>query len=200
MTTPIWHEPTVTRAERWNLYQLRGMTVWLTGLSGSGKSTIAHETARQLHQTRILTYVLDADNVRHGLNSDLGFSDADRAENIRRMAEVAHLCSDAGLVTFVPIISPFIASRAHARKIHSDDDLDFIEVFVATPLDECERRDPKGMYARARSGALIGFTGLDAPYEAPQQPDVVLGAHNESLEVSVRILIDAIVARRDLKH
>lgn len=200
MTTPIWHEPTLTRPQRWSLHNLCGMTIWLTGLSGSGKSTIAHEAARQLHQVGVLTYVLDADNIRHGLNSDLGFSDSDRAENIRRIAEVSHLCSDAGLVTFVPIISPFVASRAHAREIHAEDDLIFIEVFVATPLVECERRDPKGMYAQARSGKLTGFTGIDAPYEAPPQPDVVLGAHGERLEESVTTLIDAIAARRDLKH
>lgn len=200
MTTPVWHVPTLTRSERWSGHKLCGMTVWLTGLSGSGKSTIAHETARQLHLTGELTYVLDADNIRHGLNNDLGFSDTDRIENIRRIAEVAHLCSDAGLVTFVPIISPFAASRAHARKIHSDDDLTFIEVFVATPLAECERRDPKGMYARARSGKLSGLTGLDAPYEAPQQPDVVLGAHSETLEASVHTLLEAVVLRRNLKH
>ncbi|MEK7411384.1 MAG: adenylyl-sulfate kinase [Actinomycetota bacterium] len=200
MTSPIWHEPTLTRSERWGLHNLCGMTIWLTGLSGSGKSTIAHEAARQLHQAGVLTYVLDADNIRHGLNSDLGFSNSDRAENIRRIAEVSHLCSDAGLVTFVPIISPFVTSRDHARKIHLEDDLIFIEVFVATPLAECERRDPKGMYAQARSGKLTGFTGIDAPYEAPQQPDVVLGAHDEKLEESVKTLIDAIAARRDLKH
>lgn len=200
MTSPIWHEPTLTRSERWGLHNLCGMTVWLTGLSGSGKSTIAHEAARQLHQAGVLTYVLDADNIRHGLNSDLGFSDSDRAENIRRIAEVSHLCNDAGLVTFVPIISPFAASRDHARRIHLGDDLIFIEVFVATPLAECERRDPKGMYAQARSGKLAGFTGVDAPYEAPQQPDVVLGAHGEKLEESVTTLIDAITVRRDLKH
>lgn len=200
MTTPIWHEPTLTRSERWSLHNLCGMTVWLTGLSGSGKSTIANETSRQLHLMGILTYILDADNIRHGLNNDLGFGDSDRAENIRRIAEVAHICSDSGLVTFVPIISPFETSRAQARKIHADDDLAFIEVFVATPLTECERRDPKGMYAKARSGKLSGLTGLDAPYEVPQQPDVVLGAHSETLEASVRTLIDAIVARRNLEH
>lgn len=201
MTKPIWHEPTLSRSDRWNLHNLCGMTIWLTGLSGSGKSTIAHETARQLHHTGILTYVLDADNIRLGLNSDLGFGDADRVENIRRMAEVARLCSDAGLVTFVPIISPYSTSRAHARKIHADDDgLAFIEVHVATPLAECERRDSKGLYAKARSGQMTGMTGLDAPYEVPQLPEVILGAHGESLESSTKTLIDAISARRNLKH
>lgn len=200
MTTPIWHEPILTRSERWSLHDLCGMTIWLTGLSGSGKSTIAQEAARELHRAGILTYVLDADNIRLGLNSDLGYSDLDRVENTRRIAEVAHLCSDAGLVTFVPIISPFATSRAHARKIHTDDDLVFIEVFVATPLAECEHRDPKGMYAKARSGTLTGLTGLDAPYEAPQHPDVVLGAHGETLEATVHTLLEAVVARRNLKH
>ncbi len=201
MTNPIWHEPTLSRSERWSLHNLFGVTVWLTGLSGSGKSTIAHETARQMHHAGFLTYVLDADNVRHGLNNDLGFGDADRAENIRRMSEVARLCSDAGLVTFVPIISPFSTSRAHARKIHADDgELAFIEVYVATPLAECERRDSKGLYAKARSGQLIGMTGIDAPYEVPQQPEVILGAHGESLESSTNTLIEAISARRNLKN
>lgn len=200
MTNPIWHEPSLTRSERWSLHNLYGMTVWLTGLSGSGKSTIAHETARQMHHAGVLTYVLDADNIRHGLNNDLGFSDSDRVENIRRMSEVARLCSDAGLVTFVPIISPFATSRAVARKIHADDGLAFIEVHVATPLEECERRDPKGIYARARSGKMTGMTGLDAPYEVPQLPDVILGAHGETLDQCTQTLIDAITARRNLKH
>lgn len=200
MTRPIWHEPTLTRSERWSLHDLCGMTVWLTGLSGSGKSTIANDASRQLHAIGILTYILDADNIRHGLNNDLGFGDTDRAENIRRIAEVARICSDSGLVTFVPIISPFEASRADARKIHADDDLAFIEVFVATPLKECERRDPKGMYAKARSGEISGLTGLDAPYEAPRHPDVVLGAHGETLEASVKTLVNAVVARCNLKH
>jgi len=153
-----------------------------------------------MNRAGVLTYVLDADNVRHGLNSDLGFENQDRVENIRRMGEVAHLCSDAGLVTFVPIISPFDASRAHARQIHDDDDLTFIEVYVATPLEECERRDPKGMYAKARRGDLSGLTGIDAPYEIPQHPDVVLGAAGESLATSAQTLLDAINVRLNLKH
>ena len=200
MTGPIWHEPALTRAERWSSHNLFGMTVWLTGLSGSGKSTIAYEVARQMHRAGTLTYVLDADNVRHGLNADLGFSDSDRVENIRRIAEVAHLCSDAGILTFVPIISPFAQSRSHARQIHADDGLAFVEVYVATPLDECERRDPKGIYAKARSGQITGLTGIDAPYEVPRMPDVVLGAQGESLEKSTQTLIDAITSRRAPKQ
>jgi bifunctional enzyme CysN/CysC len=138
---------------------------------------------------------LDADNVRHGLNADLGFTDEDRAENIRRMAEVACLLADSGLVAVVPIISPFIASRAHARRIHEDRNLKFIEVHVATPLDECERRDTKGLYAKVRSGDMTGLSGVDSPYEAPKSPDVVVGANSESLQQSVAMIMAKLLVR-----
>jgi bifunctional enzyme CysN/CysC len=195
MNQPVWHEPGVTRAQRWNKHGLAGATVWLTGLSGSGKSTIANELARELLNTSRLAYILDADNVRHGLNADLGFTDEDRAENIRRMAEVACLFADSGLVAVVPIISPFIASRAHARKIHEDRNLKFIEVHVATPLDECERRDTKGLYAKVRSGDMTGLSGVDSPYEAPKSPDVVVGANSESLQQSVAMIMAKLLVR-----
>jgi bifunctional enzyme CysN/CysC len=195
MNQPVWHEPGVTRAQRWNKHGLAGATVWLTGLSGSGKSTIANELARELLNTSRLAYILDADNVRHGLNADLGFTDEDRAENIRRMAEVACLFADSGLVSVVPIISPFIASRAHARKIHEDRNLKFIEVHVATPLDECERRDTKGLYAKVRSGDMTGLSGVDSPYEAPRSPDVVVGANSESLQQSVAMIMAKLLVR-----
>ena len=195
MNQPVWHEPGVTRAQRWNKHGLSGATVWLTGLSGSGKSTIANELARELLNTSRLSYILDADNVRHGLNSDLGFTDEDRAENIRRMAEVACLFADSGLVAVVPIISPFIASRAHARKIHEDRNMKFIEVHVATPLDECERRDTKGLYAKVRSGDMTGLSGVDSPYEAPVSPDVVVGANSESLKQSVAMIMAKLLVR-----
>jgi len=195
MNQPVWHEPGVTRAQRWNKHGLAGATVWLTGLSGSGKSTIANELARELLNTSRLAYILDADNVRHGLNADLGFTDEDRAENIRRMAEVACLFADSGLVAVVPIISPFIASRAHARKIHEDRNLKFIEVHVATPLDECERRDTKGLYAKVRSGDMTGLSGVDSPYEAPTSPDVVVGANSESLQQSVAMIMAKLLVR-----
>jgi bifunctional enzyme CysN/CysC len=195
MNQPVWHEPGVTRAQRWNKHGLAGATVWLTGLSGSGKSTIATELARELLNTSRLAYILDADNVRHGLNADLGFTDEDRAENIRRMAEVACLFADSGLVAVVPIISPFIASRAHARKIHEDRNLKFIEVHVATPLDECERRDTKGLYAKVRSGDMTGLSGVDSPYEAPKSPDVVVGANSESLQQSVAMIMAKLLVR-----
>lgn len=200
MIGPVWHEQVLTRQQRWSLHDSRGITVWLTGLSGSGKSTIANEAARILFASGISTYVLDADNVRHGLNSDLGFSDADRTENIRRMAETSRLITDAGLVTFVPIISPFSSSRDFARKIHAADGLEFIEVFVATDLAECEKRDPKGLYAKARKGEMTGMTGVDSPYEAPQHADLVVGSGDESVTHCASALVDAINVRRNLKN
>ena len=195
MSEAIWHEPGVTRSQRWNKHGLVGATVWLTGLSGSGKSTIATELARELLNTSRLAYILDADNVRLGLNSDLGYSDDDRTENIRRMAEVACLFADSGTVAIVPIISPFIASRAHARKIHEQRQLRFIEVHVATPIDECERRDTKGLYAKVRSGQLTGLSGVDSPYEAPKSPDVIVGMANESLQESVSMILAKLLVK-----
>jgi len=195
MNKPIWHESGVTRSQRWNKHGLAGATVWLTGLSGSGKSTIATELARELLNTSRLAYILDADNIRHGLNSDLGYSDSDRTENIRRIAEVACLFADSGTVAIVPIISPFIASREHARKLHTDKNLQFIEVHVATPIDECERRDTKGLYAKVRSGQMTGLSGVDSPYEAPKSPDVVVGLDNQTLQESVRSILKKLQAR-----
>lgn len=195
MNKPIWHESGVTRSQRWNKHGLAGATVWLTGLSGSGKSTIATELARELLNTSRLAYILDADNIRHGLNSDLGYSDPDRTENIRRMAEVACLFADSGSVAIVPIISPFIASREHARKLHTDKNLQFIEVHVATPIDECERRDTKGLYAKVRSGQMTGLSGVDSPYEAPKSPDVVVGLDNQTLQESVMFILKKLQAR-----
>lgn len=169
-----WHHGELTRAERWSALGLAGATVWFTGLSGSGKSTVAAAVERGLAETRRPAYLLDGDNVRHGLNADLGFSDADRAENVRRVGEVARLLADAGVVALVPVISPFRAGRASARMAHEEAELRFIEVFVDTPLEECERRDPKGLYVRARKGELTGMTGIDSPYEPPERPDLVL--------------------------
>ena len=198
MNQPIWHEPLVTRSQRWNKHGLAGATVWLTGLSGSGKSTIATELARELLNTSRLSYILDADNLRHGLNSNLGYDDDDRIENIRRMAEVACLFADAGLVAIVPIISPFIASRELARKIHADRQLRFIEVYVATPVDECERRDPKGLYAKVRSGQMTGLSGVDGAYEPPTSPDVVVGAQGETLPESVEMILKSLLVKAGL--
>jgi bifunctional enzyme CysN/CysC len=148
--------------------------VWLTGLSGSGKSTVAVILERRLVEAGRPAYLLDGDNLRHGLNRDLGFSDDDRVENVRRVGEVARLLADAGVVAVAPLISPFRAGRAAARAASEGVGLRFLEVFVDTPLEECERRDPKGLYAMARRGELTGFTGVDSPYERPESPDLVL--------------------------
>jgi bifunctional enzyme CysN/CysC len=165
-----WHPTGVARGERpW-----RGATVWLTGLSGSGKSTVAVEVERRLVAAGRPAYVLDGDNVRHGLNGDLGFSAADRAENVRRVGHVARLLADAGLVAVVPLISPYRADRDMARALHDDAGLPFLEVFVDTPIELCEARDPKGLYAKARAGEITGFTGVDDPYEPPLRADLVL--------------------------
>jgi bifunctional enzyme CysN/CysC len=148
--------------------------VWLTGLSGSGKSTVAVEVERSLVSSGRLAYVLDGDNIRHGLNGDLGFSADDRAENVRRVGHVARLLADAGIVALVPLISPYRADRDRVRALHEDAALPFHEVFVDTPIEICEQRDPKGLYAKARAGEITGFTGVDDPYEAPVAPDLTL--------------------------
>ena len=152
----------------------RGATIWLTGLSGSGKSTVAVEIERRLVASGRPAYVLDGDNLRHGLNGDLGFSDDDRRENVRRVGEVARLLADAGVVALVPVISPFREGREAVREMHEVAGVPFVEVFVDTPIEECERRDPKGLYAKARAGELRGFTGIDSPYEPPASPELVV--------------------------
>lgn len=167
------HAGTVDRSTRERRGWL-GATVWLTGLSGSGKSTVAVELEALLVSRGRPAYRLDGDNLRLGLNADLGFATADRAENVRRVGEVAALFADAGVVAIVPVISPFRAGRDQVRSKHAEAGLPFVEVFVDTPLAECERRDPKGLYAKARAGEIRGFTGIDDPYEAPLQPDLVL--------------------------
>jgi bifunctional enzyme CysN/CysC len=166
----VWHQGAVARAERPGV----GATVWFTGLSGSGKSTVAAELERALVAAGRPAYLLDGDNLRHGLNADLGFSAADRSENIRRVGEVARLFADAGVVALVPVISPYRTDRDRARAIHEAAGVPFVEVFVDTPLEVCEARDPKGLYAKARAGEIKGFTGIDDPYEAPLRPDLRL--------------------------
>jgi len=166
-TNVTWHP---TAAERLTV----GATVWLTGLSGSGKSTVAVAAERALLGAGRPAYVLDGDNIRHGLNGDLGFSAEDRSENVRRVGEVARLFADAGVIAVVPVISPYRVDRGRVREIHQLAGLPFVEVFVDTPLEVCEARDPKGLYAKARAGELKGFTGIDDPYEAPDAPEVRL--------------------------
>ena len=188
--TPVWHEPAVARDQRWSHHRVHGATVWLTGLSGSGKSTIADAISRELLQLSVFAYVLDADNLRHGLNANLGYSDADRTENVRRVGEVARLFADAGVVTIVPIISPFAADRARIRVAHEGAGLDFVEVHVATSLAECERRDTQGLYAKVRKDEMHGLSGVDAPYEAPTSPELVVARDGESVTESVRRVLE----------
>ena len=173
-TNVVWHCTQVTRGERERMLNQRGGTIWLTGLPSSGKSTTAYALELELVRRGFLAYVLDGDNVRHGLNKNLGFSAADREENIRRIAEVAKLFADAGLIVITSFISPYRKERDFARRIHEDAGLNFAEIFVDTPLDICETRDPKGHYAKARRGEMKGFTGIDDPYEPPLDAEMVV--------------------------
>ncbi len=179
----VWQLGAVGREERWRALGLRGATVWLTGLPASGKSTLAAQVEARLLAHGRPAYLLDGDNLRHGLCGDLGFSAAERAENVRRAAQAARLLADAGTVALVSLVSPYAADRARARAIHAEDGLPFLEVWVDTPLAECERRDPKGLYGRARRGELRGMTGIDGPYEPPAAPEVVVrpGQDGEAL-------------------
>lgn len=187
-----WHPQSVGRGERAGRLGHSGATIWLTGLSGSGKSTIANEAARMLFDAGANPYVLDGDNLRHGLNSDLGFSDGDRVENVRRFGEVALTLADAGLIVLAPVISPFAAGRHAVRRRHHDVGVAFAEVFVATPVGECAQRDPKGLYAQQRRGELKGLTGVDAPYEAPESPEHVLVTSNRSVTDCAVELVSAL--------
>ncbi|HPM22567.1 MAG TPA: adenylyl-sulfate kinase [Phycisphaerae bacterium] len=173
-TNITWHEGHVERADRNRLLKQKGATIWFTGLPSSGKSTIAFTLEHALTERGHLAYVLDGDNIRHGLNKNLGFSPEDRNENIRRIGEVAKLFADAGVLTCTSFISPYRADRDQARKIHAEAGLPFIEVFVQASVDLCEQRDPKGLYKKARAGQLKEFTGVSAPYEEPLNPELVL--------------------------
>lgn len=178
----VWQTSRIDRTQRWAALGSRGITVWLTGLSGAGKSTLADGTLAALVAAGRPAYVLDADNLRHGLNRDLGFSPADRSENARRVAEVALAVADAGLVCLVPIISPYRADRDAARQRHVANGLPFAEVFVDATVDSCTARDPKGLYRRQANGELAGLTGVDAPYEAPLSPE--LHVHTDDSDVA----------------
>lgn len=183
------HRPvlTITREDRERLHGHPGQVVWFTGLSGSGKSTVANALEVELHAQGRRTYILDGDNLRQGLNRDLGFSSVDRVENIRRVAEVARLMMDAGVIVLTAFISPFRAERAMARELIGADR--FVEVFVDTPLDVCEARDPKGLYRKARAGLLPDMTGIDSPYERPLNPDLALAHGSCSLDEAVQALL-----------
>jgi adenylylsulfate kinase len=186
-TNITWHAGHVTRSERERLLGQRGVTVWLTGLSGSGKSTIAVGAERELVRRGRLAYVLDGDNIRHGLNKNLGFGPADRTENIRRVGEVARLFTDAGLIAMTSFISPYRADRDAVRALLAPGD--FVEVFVDASLETCEARDVKGLYERARRGEIPEFTGISAPYEAPLRPELVLDTNRMTVEEGVASLV-----------
>jgi bifunctional enzyme CysN/CysC len=190
-----WDRHGLGRGARWALLGQRGATVWLTGLPAAGKSTIAAALEERLARDGYRAYRLDGDNLRYGLNSDLGFDPGDRAENIRRMAHVASLFADSGTIAIVSAISPYAVDRALARSVHDRGELEFVEVFVDTPIEECERRDPKGLYARARAGKIHGLTGVDAPYEAPREPELALRPTEHELDELVEGLVVALRAR-----
>lgn len=187
----IWQQGRVARSRRSELFGQHGATLWFTGLSASGKSTLAFLLEQQLVESRHKAYVLDGDNMRHGLNSNLGFSATDREENIRRVGEVARLFADAGLIVIASFISPFRKDRARVRAMHEAAGLPFIEIFVDTPLAVCEQRDPKQLYAKARRGEISDFTGIDSPYEAPDQPEIVIGTGDTPL-ASVAVLVECL--------
>ncbi|MDF2503482.1 adenylyl-sulfate kinase [Clostridium sp.] len=186
-TNIVWQQTNVSRQDREKLLKQKGVLIWFTGLSGSGKSTVATMLEKKLHDLGKLTYLLDGDNVRHGLNSDLGFSKEDRVENIRRIAEISKLFVDSGVITIATFISPFIKDREAVRQLLKTD---FIEVYVDCPLDVCEKRDPKGIYKKARKGEIKDFTGIDSPYEPPINPEITVQTHINSLEECISKIID----------
>jgi adenylyl-sulfate kinase len=186
----VWHAP-AARERRIAALGQAGTTVWFTGLPASGKSTIAAAVEGLLLSVGRPAYVLDGDNLRHGLCGDLGFSRVDRAENVRRVAHVAHLLADAGVVALVSLVSPYASDRALARAMHASDGVLFLEVYVSTPLETCEQRDPKGLYARCRSGSLRGLTGIDDPYEVPEAPDLTVTA-TQSVDSAAAAVLGAI--------
>ena len=189
-TNIVWHEASVDRAARADNRGHRSAILWFTGLSGSGKSTLANAGNAALFERGLATYVLDGDNVRHGLCKDLGFSDADREENIRRIGEVAKLFLDAGVIVLTAFVSPFRADRDKARDLVEAGD--FFEIFCAADLDVCESRDPKGLYAKARSGAIKEFTGISSPYEAPDTPELKIDTGAQELAESVEVVLKAL--------
>ena len=189
----IWHNATVGRADREKLHKHKSVIIWFTGFSGSGKSTLAHAVEEYLHNHGISTFVLDGDNVRHGLCSDLSFSDTDRVENIRRIGEVAKLIIEAGVITLTAFISPFKSDRNSARNLvpHGD----FLEIHCKCPIETCEQRDVKGLYKKARAGEIPFFTGIDSPYEAPENPELAVDTHSQTLEESVLCVINLLKER-----
>lgn len=198
-TNVHWHEGEVSRGDRSQLLGQKGATLWFTGLSGSGKSTVAVALEQVLLARGKLSYRLDGDNVRLGINKNLGFSAEDRTENIRRIGEIAKLFVDTGVIVLSSFVSPYRADRDIVRKLHEDAGMDFIEVYVDVPLEEAEKRDPKGLYKKARAGEIKNFTGISDPYEAPLNAELVLNTHEMSLQEEVETLLDLLEARGILR-
>jgi adenylylsulfate kinase len=194
-TNITWHEHKVVREDRELILKQKGIVLWFTGLSGSGKSTIANEVAYKLQIRNKLAYILDGDNIRHGLNKDLGFSPEDRNENIRRISEVANLFSDAGLITITAFISPYRRVRNYCRELVGENR--FIEIYTKASLETCEKRDPKGLYSKARAGIIKDFTGINAPYEEPKNPNLVIDTDKNNIEECADIVIKRL---EDLKY
>ena len=189
----VWHNTTITKKNRKNLLNQKPFLLWFTGLSASGKSTIANIVEQKLFQINCNTYLLDGDNVRHGLNSDLGFDEESRVENIRRIGEVSKLFLDAGIITLTAFISPFKSDRSLVRKLFNEGD--FLEVFIDSSLEVCENRDPKGMYAKARKGEIKNFTGISSPYENPENPEIHVINNNISLDEAANQIINYLVTK-----
>lgn len=188
----IWHHATVTRQRRENLNEHKSVVLWFTGLSGAGKSTLAHALEESLYQKGYHTFVLDGDNVRHGLCGDLGFSNEDRVENIRRVSEVAKLFLEAGVIVLTAFISPFRSDRDKARSLIGED---FVEIFCDCPLPVCEQRDVKGLYQKARQGIIKEFTGISSPYEAPNNPELIIPTSEKSIEECIDMILQYMVNR-----
>ena len=182
-----WHHPIITKEERERLLGQKGVTLWFTGLSRSGKSTLATEIEKRLYKRGYITFILDGDNIRRGLNRDLGFSPKDREENIRRIGEVAYLFSQAGIINMTAFISPYRADRKKARDLANEGE--FIEIFCKCALEACEKRDSKGVYKKARAGEILDFTGISAPYEEPQDPEITIETDRETIEESANKII-----------
>jgi len=194
-TNVHWHDGEVSRDDRYRTLGQKGATLWFTGFSGSGKSTVAVALEQALMRRSRLSYRLDGDNIRLGINKNLGFSAADRTENIRRIGEVGKLFADAGIIVLSSFISPYRADRDSVRALHQEGGLDFIEIYVDCPLDEAERRDPKGLYKKARAGQIKNFTGIDDPYEAPNAPELVLKTVEMTLSQEVDAIIELMIQR-----
>jgi adenylylsulfate kinase len=194
VTNVVWHQHDVDKTRRAQAKKQKPCVLWLTGLSGSGKSTIANLLEKKLAEHGKHTYLLDGDNVRHGLCGDLTFSDKDRVENIRRIGEVSKLFVDAGTIVLTAFISPFKAERDFCRNLLVDGE--FVEIFINTPLEECEKRDPKGLYQKARQGDIKDFTGIDSPYEAPENPEITLNFSGQTAEQSAEELFDLLIQKK----